>query len=148
MQALAEQLGIARHLECFRAQRVGSHQPRMLVDRCWDLPGVNARYVDFTERWQTDLDRCTVGVSSSDVVAEECFTLRFNLIHEFRAFPLEDPYLPRTLLPERWHGGATLPGIARSARGTGRPVCRRHLGRRAFDSRGTFVYLPRLTTLI
>lgn len=106
MQALAEQLGIARHLECFRAQRVGSHEPRMLVDRCWDLPGVNARYVDFTERWQTDLNRCTVGVSSGDIVAEECFTLRFDLIHEFRAFPLEDPYLPRTLLPERWHGGA------------------------------------------
>jgi phenylacetic acid degradation operon negative regulatory protein len=65
---------------------------------------VNARYADFTERWQADLDRCETGVSSGDVLAEECFTLRFDLIHEFRAFTLEDPYLPRTLLPERWHG--------------------------------------------
>ena len=27
-----------------------------------------------------------------------------DLIHEYRAFPLIDPYLPRSLLPEKWHG--------------------------------------------
>ncbi len=106
VRALAEQLGIEQHLECFRAQRAGSHEPQALVDRCWDLPGVNAHYVEFTERWRAELDRCEVGISSGDLTAEECFTLRFDLIHEFRAFPLEDPYLPLALLPERWHGGA------------------------------------------
>ena len=106
VRALAEQLGIERHLECFRAKRVGGHEPQALVDRCWDLPHVNARYEDFTERWQTELDRCEIGISSGNVLPEECFTLRFDLIHEFRVFPLEDPYLPRALLPERWHGAA------------------------------------------
>mgnify|MGYP001157353671 FL=1 len=105
VRALAEQLGIQQHLECFRAQRVGNREPQALVDRCWDLPGVNAHYLEFTGRWRSELDRCQTGVSSGDVTAEECFTLRFDLMHEFRAFPLEDPYLPRTLLPERWHGG-------------------------------------------
>ena len=76
-----------------------------MVDRCWDLPGVNAHYLEFTERWRSELDRCETGVSSGDVTAGECFTLRFDLIHEFRAFPLEDPSLPWTLLPEQWHGG-------------------------------------------
>jgi phenylacetic acid degradation operon negative regulatory protein len=105
VRALAEQLGIQEHLECFRAQRVGDHEPQALVDRCWDLPAVNAHYLEFTERWRTELDRCKGGVSSGDVTPEKYFTLRFDLIHEFRAFPLEDPYLPRTLLPEQWHGG-------------------------------------------
>ena len=34
------------------------------------------------------------------------YKLRFALIHEFRAFPLEDPYLPRSLLPDDWRGEA------------------------------------------
>ncbi len=48
VRALAEQLGIEQHLKYFRAQRAGSHEPQALVDRCWDLPGVNAHYVEFT----------------------------------------------------------------------------------------------------
>jgi phenylacetic acid degradation operon negative regulatory protein len=45
VRALAEQLGIQQHLECFQAQRVGNREPQALVDRCWDLPGVNAHYL-------------------------------------------------------------------------------------------------------
>ena len=106
VRAVAEQLGIERHLECFRAHRVGDEDIEALVAKCWDLPAVNDGYLDFAERWQPELDRCEAGVPSGDVTPEECFTLRFDLIHEFRAFPLEDPYLPRSLLPAEWHGEA------------------------------------------
>jgi phenylacetic acid degradation operon negative regulatory protein len=99
-------LGIDQHLECFRAHRVGDQDVRRLVSRCWDLAAINARYIDFTSRWGPELDRCKAGVASGEVSPEECFTLRFDLIHEFRTFPLEDPYLPRSLLPDAWHGDA------------------------------------------
>ncbi|MDA0312899.1 MAG: phenylacetic acid degradation operon negative regulatory protein PaaX [Gemmatimonadetes bacterium] len=99
-------LGINQHLECFRATRVRQDNVSDLVEKCWNLPAIDARYIDFTGRWQREMDRCRAGVSSEDVTPEECFTLRFDLIHEFRVFPLEDPYLPRTLLPEDWHGDA------------------------------------------
>lgn len=101
---ISDLLGIDQHLECFKAQRLGNNDIRELVTKCWDLPAINARYIDFAGRWAPELSRCVAGVPKGDVPAEECFTLRFDLIHEFRTFPLEDPYLPRSLLPDRWHG--------------------------------------------
>jgi phenylacetic acid degradation operon negative regulatory protein len=101
---LAEQLGIEQHLECFRARRVGDRDAEGLVANCWDLPAVSRHYCDFLGRWTADLERCKVGVPTGVVTPEECFTLRFDLIHEFREFPLEDPYLPRPLLPPDWAG--------------------------------------------
>ena len=50
------------------------------------------------------LDRCTSDPGPGPVSPEERYTLRFALIHEFRTFPLEDPYLPRDLLPVDWAG--------------------------------------------
>jgi len=44
------------------------------------------------------------GKAAGDMADEECYSLRFEVIHEFRRFPLDDPYLPRTLLPDDWHG--------------------------------------------
>jgi phenylacetic acid degradation operon negative regulatory protein len=35
---------------------------------------------------------------------QECFRIRFRLIHEYREFPLLDPYLPRSMLPPDWGG--------------------------------------------
>lgn len=98
---LAAELGIGEHMECFRATRVAGAPVAELVSRCWDLDEVNAHYGRFIERWDPILRRAS-GPSAVD--EEACYTLRFGLIHEFRAFPLEDPYLPRALLPEGWAG--------------------------------------------
>ena len=106
VRAIADQLGIEQHLECFSGRRVGDDNAHALVAKCWDLPALNRRYFEFTEQWHPELERCVAGALSGDVTPEECYTLRFDLIHEFRTFPLEDPYLPRTLLPQGWHGEA------------------------------------------
>ena len=98
---LAAELGIEEHVECFRASRVAGAPVADLVSRCWDLTEVNEHYRDFLERWTPVRERTVAG---SPIEDEECYTLRFGLIHEFRAFPLEDPYLPRMLLPEGWVG--------------------------------------------
>jgi phenylacetic acid degradation operon negative regulatory protein len=98
---LATELGIEEHLECFRATRVAGGSVTELVARCWSLEDVNAHYLEFLDRWAPVLER----IQSTSVMDDEtCYTLRFGLIHEFRAFPLEDPYLPRALLPEGWAG--------------------------------------------
>jgi phenylacetic acid degradation operon negative regulatory protein len=60
------------------------------------LPGLHGR-------WGPELRRLEAETATS-ITDEECYTLRFDLIHEFRAFPLEDPYLPRALLPDSWAG--------------------------------------------
>jgi len=104
VQRVAKQLKIESHLECFQARRVNKQDAQELVAKCWDLATVNQQYLAFSGRWQSELERCSAGVPTGDVTHEECFTVRFDLIHEYRAFPLIDPYLPRPLLPEKWHG--------------------------------------------
>ena len=104
VQRVAKQLKIERHLECFQARRVNKQDAQELVAKCWDLATVNQQYLAFSGRWQSELERCSAGVPTGDVTHEECFAVRFDLIHEYRAFPLIDPYLPRSLLPEKWNG--------------------------------------------
>jgi len=104
VKEIAEQLGTERHLECFRAHRVGGAPTADLVEKCWDLPVVNAHYRDFIDAWRPRSEACAEEPASDIMTAEECYTMRFALIHEFRAFPLEDPYLPHSLLPDDWAG--------------------------------------------
>lgn len=100
---IADQLGLREHLEWFRAERVGDASAERLVAKCWDLEAVDRHYVEFLERWAPVLERLE-DAARSPAGPEECYVLRFGLIHEFRAFPLEDPYLPRSLLPRGWRG--------------------------------------------
>ena len=102
--ALSDALEISQHIECFRARRIGGQETASLVAKCWDLPAVSARYREFIGRWEAELERCSLGVESGAVTGVECYVLRFDLIHEFRVFPLEDPYLPESLLPSDWAG--------------------------------------------
>lgn len=100
----ARQLGIEEHMECFRGTRLGSGPVADLVSKCWDLPSVNRHYVTFIDRWAPRLTACRSDLQSGRMPASRCYTMRFELIHEFRRFPLEDPFLPRPLLPEEWAG--------------------------------------------
>lgn len=119
---LADEMEIRPHVECFRAERIDVGPLADLVRKCWDLPALNARYARFIREWTPLAERFPDGHSAEepvdgvraeepvdgraagDVADEECYSLRFELIHEFRRFPLEDPYLPRTLLPGDWEG--------------------------------------------
>jgi len=104
VQETACRLGIEDNIECFRGHRVGDADPSLLVDKCWDLDALDAKYSVFLDRWLPHLTTCTAAVGSGDLDHRLCFTLRFRLLHEYRSFPLEDPYLPRRLLPEGWRG--------------------------------------------
>jgi phenylacetic acid degradation operon negative regulatory protein len=94
---LAAELGIADHLELFRAQYQGYSSVHHLVAQAWDLERVNRRYAAFIER-----HRAAAAESTSPA---DAYLRRFQLVHEYRDFPLLDPRLPERLLPAHWKGG-------------------------------------------
>lgn len=101
---MADQMRISEHLVCFRAEHLGGTDHHDLVRRCWNLGDLASRYRDFLCLWSPALTRIRDGLAARDLGAEQCYVRRFNLMHEFREFPLEDPYLPKVLLPDEWPG--------------------------------------------
>lgn len=95
---LAAELGIADHLEIFRAQYQGYSSVGHLVSQAWDLDRIGERYAAFIERHAAVPDGD--GTSPADA-----YVRRFRLVHEYREFPLVDPGLPARLLPAHWKGG-------------------------------------------
>jgi len=102
--SFASKAGIEEYLIVFRARRLGRMNTADLVARCWDVPGINEQYRAFIDRWEPFLTRCRNGVTAAGIAPEECYLIRFRLMHEYRGFALIDPYLPRPLLPEDWWG--------------------------------------------
>lgn len=104
VEELATALGIVDHLECFRGEGAAFSDPESLVHRAWDLPAVNRDYESFIARHVPPFKRLRAEEERGEPDPRSCYVARFRLSHEFRAFPLEDPYLPRSLLPQDWAG--------------------------------------------
>jgi phenylacetic acid degradation operon negative regulatory protein len=117
VRSIAGTLKVSRHLEVFRAEHVGFSSTTSLVQACWDLPAVDRRYAAFLSRWTPALSHCATcqlaghrtaaGTPTPPCLsARDCFVRRFRLVHDFRQFPLMDPFLPAPLLPPDWKGDA------------------------------------------
>ncbi len=104
VREIAEALDLADYLECFRARGAAFSEPERLVSRCWDLPAINARYEAFIEAHLPGFYECRDRHERDASDPERCYVARFRLTHEYRDFPLIDPYLPRALLPRDWAG--------------------------------------------
>jgi phenylacetic acid degradation operon negative regulatory protein len=115
VREIASGLRIAKHLEVFRAEHHGFSGTADLVTQCWNLQAINRRYAAFVARWLPVLDHCATCRSAAAcragapplapcISAQDCFVRRFQLVHEYRRFPLEDPFLPPPLLPKGWKG--------------------------------------------
>ncbi len=105
VEEIAAALGITGHIEVFRAQHLGFSDAHRLIAQCWDLPGVNARYTAFIEKYRPEYERYRAEMQLNGRLSPaECFVRRFMLVHEYRQFPYMDPYLPRELLPDDWRG--------------------------------------------
>ena len=105
VRALSASLNLHDHLMCFKARPATDLSDDELVRRCWDLKALHRSYTDFAQRWRRE--SYTAGAptpAAKDESDVRAFVLRFELIHEFRRFPLEDPFLPRALLPKPWGG--------------------------------------------
>jgi len=103
---LTREMELGGNLVCFLADQVGDGGHAGLVERCWSLPEVAARYRAFVGRWQPELEKLGSAPASESLTDDRAFVLRFRLIHEYREFPLVDPFLPDILLPDEWPGKA------------------------------------------
>jgi phenylacetic acid degradation operon negative regulatory protein len=104
VRALAQQLRVIDHLEVFRAAHLGFAEVEHLVAHCWDLPRINAKYRRFIAQQGQQAERSRRELSTGQLSPRIAFVRRFRLVHEYRDFPLIDPYLPVELLPADWLG--------------------------------------------
>jgi phenylacetic acid degradation operon negative regulatory protein len=109
---IAAELKLGKNLEIFRGEHQAHSSPERLVAQCWDLAGLDRRYAAFIARWSREFEHCSqcgmtgarAGIHKPCTAPADCFRRRFLLVHEYRAFPLEDPLLPGPLLPAGWNG--------------------------------------------
>ncbi len=100
---VAEELGVREYVQYFRGRHLGYAKAPELVAQCWNLGEVNARYEAFVDRHLTpfaDLKKAGTG----SIAPEDAYVRRFDLVHEYREFPLVDPFLPGPLQPPDWAG--------------------------------------------
>lgn len=103
---LSSQMGLGENLVCFRAHQMAPSDHADLVRRCWDLPDIAARYEAFLAEWRAESAAFEGPLRAGTLGDDRAFVLRFRLIHEYREFPLIDPFLPEELLPGDWPGHA------------------------------------------
>ena len=104
VSAVADALNVTEYLELFRARHLGFASEDELVARCWDLPGINARYRAFIDQYAPAYARARERLQRGRVSPRSAFVNRLRLVHAYRRFPLIDPYLPEPLLPKGWRG--------------------------------------------
>jgi len=105
IQTLADDLGIRSNIEIFTARHDGFSTPQSIVEHCWNLKSINARYAAFVKKYEPMYnEHCRLLAQGKDIEPSEYFVRRFTLIHEFRRFPYLDPELPTELLPSDWQG--------------------------------------------
>lgn len=106
VREIADDVGVRGDLEVFRGDHVAPGPESQLVNHCWDLAALNAGYEAFIDRHLTE---CRVlDEAPGSMEPRDAYVRRFNLVHEFREFPLRDPFLPRPLQPEDWAGECAL----------------------------------------
>jgi phenylacetic acid degradation operon negative regulatory protein len=88
-----------------KSESEGSEADRRLVASGWDLGDLTRRYRRFIDMFSPVLDAITSG-AKVDLTADAAFVIRTLLIHEYRKVHLQDPLLPRALLPADWVGAA------------------------------------------
>ncbi|GAA0465756.1 phenylacetic acid degradation operon negative regulatory protein PaaX [Alkalibacillus silvisoli] len=101
---LVEKYDIASYITFFNATYEGMSSPHDLVNECWDLGDVNAKYSQFikaySEKYYIDKNL----VEKGEISDGQCFVKCASLVHEYRKFLFVDPNLPEELLPDQWLG--------------------------------------------
>jgi phenylacetic acid degradation operon negative regulatory protein len=100
---LSARLDLGDHLICFRAETL-EEDDATLVQRGWDLDVLDQAYRTFIHDWSEVSAELKREEESGPLDGKRSYASRFNLIHEFRRFTLDDPFLPRELLPADWAG--------------------------------------------
>lgn len=101
---LIRKYDIDEYVDFFLAEYYGPSESKQLVNKSWDIEGINETYNDFishySQKYIIDKNR----IQNNQMTGAECFVERTKLVHEYRKFLFVDPGLPEELLPERWLG--------------------------------------------
>jgi phenylacetic acid degradation operon negative regulatory protein len=104
-------------LDGYSAVFVGDHMAGQdlatLLQRSWDLEGLDRRYREFVAEHAGRADLVERGV----VELAEAFATYLQVVDTWRRLPYRDPGLPRTLLPRDWSGPAAAAVFERLVRG-------------------------------
>jgi phenylacetic acid degradation operon negative regulatory protein len=103
VKEIARELEVTSAVEVFRSRHLGNSTAEQLVTQCWDLPALNARYEAFIGRHLGPCRSLREG-GAGGMSPVDAYVRRFELVHEYREFPLLDPYLPRPLHTADWAG--------------------------------------------
>ena len=102
-RAIAE-LELTGFCAVFAGSYVAGPDLAALVARSWDLPGMDARYGAFLERFSGTEEH----LATEPMPPADAFATYVALVDHWRRLPFRDPGLPRDLLPEGWRGGDAL----------------------------------------
>src|SRR3954468_2750939 len=101
---LISKYNIEEYVHLFLSEYVGPQSNLALVEKCWPLHEIEAKYEQFIDTYSKEFIIRQSIIQSGRVTDDECFVERANLVHEYRKFLFVDPGLPKELLPERWNG--------------------------------------------
>lgn len=105
LAGVLRQLSEARRLDgavaLFEARNLGPSDDRALVERCWDLDAIAARYRRFIAKTRPRAAALRRRAAAGTLSDEACFAEKIWLVHEYRKFLFVDPGLPDRLLPSQ-----------------------------------------------
>lgn len=104
MNMIIERYDIEPYTHFFEAKYKGPQKNEQLVQYCWDIDHINARYDEFIQQYSKKYILDKNKVATDQMSDENCFVERTKLVHEYRKFLFIDPGLPKDLLPEKWLG--------------------------------------------
>lgn len=101
-----KELNANAYVETFRARYTGSSNLVLLASTIWDIRGLSERYLSFVEKYQEMYDGFRAEIARGiPLEPDRCFAERFRVATEYIDIALDDPMLPKDLLPVEWIGG-------------------------------------------
>ncbi len=105
LEPILNELQVQEYVELFSGIRTPLSSEQALVQKCWNLPELEAEYRAFLSHYQPEYEACKAQNRNGwPLSPEDCFVRRFWLTHIFQPFPLKDPGLPTALLSPDWIG--------------------------------------------
>ena len=102
---LFQKVDVADYVETFKGEYIGELEGQKLINKAWDIWGLEKRYNEFLNKYYPLLNEYKDKIKKKEVVdLGECFAKRFRLTTEYIEIALFDPMLPLELLPTQWAG--------------------------------------------
>ena len=96
-------LGLSEYTNLFVGEHAGGQQLVEMVSSSWDLDDIHNRYKSFVSDHTPDIEALD-HAASRPISEREAFVRYMRTLDDWRMLPMQDPGLPRELLPKNWAG--------------------------------------------